>query len=250
MAESEPPTDNLVSWKPIGVWATAGLGFVVFLAYLLLSTIATIPFVIDSSGEIASAESLETLERNPYWVVASTLVSALGGTLLILLIVALRKGVSFAEYLAIHRPAAKEMFNWLGLAFATVVLLGVIGWLLNQPAVPEWWRDVYGASTNLPFLVLAIVIAAPLFEESLFRGFLFTGWSDSKLGVTGTILLTTILWTVIHTQYGAFDLAQVFVIGILLGIARHRSRTLVVPFLMHAFVNALACLQVAYILGV
>ena len=249
MTETEAPKESTARWKPWGFWATAGLSLIVIVVYLLLSTLSLIPFALDIGAENITVETLEAMGSNPDVVIASTFVSATGGTLLILLIVALRKGVSWKEYLAIRRPGAKELLVWLGITLATMVVLEAIGLLLDRPAVPEWVADVYGASTMIPLLVLAIVFVAPLFEESFFRGFLFTGWSESKLGATGTIVLTALLFTVLHSQYDAYDLGQVFLLGVLLGIARHRSGSLVIPVVMHAFWNGLATIQVAYVLG-
>lgn len=249
MTESDTSSPEAASWKPWGFWATAGLGLAIFLTWLVLSTLALIPFTLDIGTANLTDETIEGLERNPDVVVASTLVSATGGTLLILLIVALRKGVSWKEYLAIRRPGAIELLMWLGISLATMVVLEAVGMLLDRPSVPEWVVDVYGASTNVPLLVLAIVFVGPLFEESLFRGFLFTGWSESKLGATGTIVLTALLFTVLHLQYDVYDLGQIFVLGVLLGIARYRSGSFVVPLVMHMFWNALAIIQVAYVLA-
>ena len=249
MTESEPSIEQQVSWKPWGFWATLGIGLVVFAVYVVLSTLALLPFTLDIGAENITPETLEGMERDPDVVVTSTLVAAGGGTLLILLIAALRKGASWREYLSIHRPDAKELMVWLGITFAAMMVLEAIGMLLDRPEVPEWVAAVYGASTNVPLLVIAIVFVGPLFEESFFRGFLFSEWSESKLGATGTIVLTALLFTLLHLQYDVYDLGQIFVFGILLGIARHRSGSLVVPFVLHAFWNALATIQVAYLLG-
>ena len=248
MTETEASKESATSWKPWGFWATAGLGLAIFLAYAVLSTLALIPFTLDIGAENITPETLEGMQSNPDVVVASTLVSAVGGTLLILLIAALRKGTSWREYLAVRRPGAKELLVWLGIVVGTVIVLEVIALLFDQP-VPEWWVEVYQASENIPLLVLAIVVAAPLFEESFFRGFLFAGWSQSKLGATGTILLTSVLFTIVHSQYDAFHLGQVFVLGALLGVARYRTGSLVITISMHAFINVIAFLQVAYLIG-
>ncbi len=252
MTETEPPSEGPERWQPWGAWATAGIGLAVIVVYLVLSVLAASSialFDFDASGVTPAADPLGTVSSDLNIVIISSLVSAVIGTLLILLITSRRKGVSWSEYLAIRRPPTKELLVWLGITVAVVVLLGIIGMLLNRPPIQEFWVEVYSSSSKLPLLVLA-VIAAPLFEESLFRGFLFRGWSQSKLGSTGTILLTAALFTVLHVEDNAFDFGQIFVLGIVLGIARHRSGTLVVPVAMHALNNVLAFLQTAYILGV
>ncbi len=251
MTESEPSSDQQVSWRPWGFWATSGLGLLVVVVYVLLGllvAIALVSLALDTDVN-QGADAFDLINSNPNFVIGGTLVSAVIGTLLILMIAGRRRGASWTEYLAMHRPTTKELLVWLGIAVAVVILLGVIGVLLDRPPVPEFWVKVYGMTSILPLLALAIV-AAPVFEESLFRGFLFTGWSQSELGATGTIVLTAALFTILHGQYDAYDLSQVFVLGLLLGIARYRTGSLVVPVAMHVLTNALAFLQMAFILGV
>ncbi|HDN26885.1 MAG TPA: CPBP family intramembrane metalloprotease [Thioploca sp.] len=95
----------------------------------------------------------------------------------------------------------------------------------------------------------AIVVAAPLFEEIFFRGFLFAGFQSSRLGNTGAILLTSLAWTVIHLQYEIYELSIVFVLGIILGIARLMSQSLYVPIAIHAFANLLATIELVIYVG-
>ena len=249
MTTSDPIDQDKTSWQPWGFWATAGLGLAVLVVNLVLTGITVIPLTIAFEGESAATSTLDTLSTNSDVIVVSTLISAVISTLLILFIGGRRKGASWQQYLAFHQPAVKEMLIWLGITVATVVFLGLLGLLFDRPAVHEMWAELYKTSSIVPLLVLA-VIAAPLFEESLFRGLLFAGWSQSKLGAIGTILFTAVLFTALHAQYDIFDLGQVLVLGILLGIARHRSGSLVVPIAMHALTNALAVAQMAYILGV
>lgn len=253
MTETEPRQVREASWRPWGFWATSGLGLVVMLAYFVVSMLAVSGYVLlslDTSAVDQATAALEEIGSDPNVLVVTSLASAVVGTLLVLLIAARRKGTSCTEYLAAHRPAIEQLFVWLAFTVLTVAVLGMIGFLLDRPPVQELWADIYKSSSILPLLLLAI-IAAPLFEESLFRGFLFRGWVQSKLGVVGTILLTSALFTALHAQqYDAFDLGQVLALGLLLGIARHRSGSLVVPVAMHALANGLALLHMAYILGV
>jgi membrane protease YdiL (CAAX protease family) len=74
-----------------------------------------------------------------------------------------------------------------------------------------------------PLLWFAIIVMAPLFEESLFRGFLIAGMQRSRIGA---ILITAALWSLIHLQYEAFYLVYIFIGGILLGIARVKTGSL------------------------
>jgi len=90
---------------------------------------------------------------------------------------------------------------------------------------------------------------APIFEELSFRGFLFEGLRRSWLGDSGTILVTSLVWAVIHTQYQLVYVLQIFALGLLLGAARLRTGSIVTPIAMHALFSAIAIVQVVEELG-
>jgi uncharacterized protein len=100
----------------------------------------------------------------------------------------------------------------------------------------------------IALLLIAAVIAAPVGEEIMFRGFLFRGWSASRLGGTGTILLTSAIWASIHVQYDWFGIMQVFCLGLLFGWVRWRSGSTLLTMLMHATVNLSAAIETAVLI--
>jgi len=65
------------------------------------------------------------------------------------------------------------------------------------------------------------------------------------LGVVGAILITALIWTVIHGQYDWYVRSNIFVIGVLFGIARYKSGSILPPLGMHMLMNALALVEVA-----
>lgn len=86
---------------------------------------------------------------------------------------------------------------------------------------------------------LLIGVGAGLGEETLFRGAL-----QPRLG----IMLTSLLWAVIHVQYGpSVLLVNIFVLSIALGILRRRVNT-TATFLAHAGFNFLTVV-LAYFFG-
>ncbi|MCY4058931.1 MAG: CPBP family intramembrane metalloprotease [Gammaproteobacteria bacterium] len=229
-------------WAPWGLWATAGLGLAVLLAFVVLQAIPAVPFMAENP------EAIEDLQTDAGYVATATLVSSLGCTLIILALVAIRKGATPSGYLALRWPGWRPLLTWVFVAALVVAALDVITHLLGREVVAEWWMALYATVKEPLFIGFATVVAAPLFEEAFFRGFLFSGLSRSKLGAAGTIIVTAALWTVIHLQYGAYEVGQIFVLGLLLGVARHRTNSLVVPFTIHAAINLAANIQVAYLI--
>jgi CAAX protease family protein len=90
-----------------------------------------------------------------------------------------------------------------------------------------------------------LIIAAPLFEEAFFRGFLLKGLESSFMGPIGAVVVTAGLWALIHVQYDAFGMATIFCLGLLLGTARVFTGSLLVPLGLHAFTNLGATIEAA-----
>src|ERR1043166_9405781 len=102
------------------------------------------------------------------------------------------------------------MLKWIGLLAGLIVLSDSITILLGRPIVPSFMSAIY-ATANPPWMLwVALIIAAPLFEEVLFRGFLFTGFESSFMGPIGTVIVTAGLWAIIHVQYDAYGIATIF----------------------------------------
>jgi hypothetical protein len=72
---------------------------------------------------------------------------------------------------------------------------------------------------------------------------MFRGMSESRLGVAGTIVLTSFLWAMLHLQYDWYGIVSVFVIGLLLGWVRHRTGSLYAPIVLHALSNLVATVE-------
>ena len=95
-------------------------------------------------------------------------------------------------------------------------------------------------------LWLTLVVAAPVLEEFMFRGFLFAGLVRSPLGVAGTALATSLIWAMLHVQYDATIITMIFVVGLLLTAARQVTGSIIPCLAMHAAMNAAAIVEVHY----
>jgi membrane protease YdiL (CAAX protease family) len=93
------------------------------------------------------------------------------------------------------------------------------------------------------YLMLSVImIGAPLSEELLFRGFLFSGLAKSRLGLAGTAVLTTLLWTGLHAGYSAFGLIEVLGIGLYFSWLLIRTGSVWVTIFCHAVYNSIVAL--------
>ncbi len=152
----------------------------------------------------------------------------------------LKKGWGGFEYLALQKVKIFPLVGWSVAMFFFVVLLGLISPFLGIDETPDSMLQLAATSEYPIFLILGVVVGAPLTEEFIFRGLLFRGWQSSKLQLTGTLIVTSAIWAVIHVQYEPALIAVIFVMGIFLGLARYFTGNLWVPIAMHAVNNGLA----------
>ncbi len=134
-----------------------------------------------------------------------------------------------------------------GAAVAILVpLLDLATYALGRDVVPPFIIDAYRAARTagaLPVLIIAVAIAAPLWEELLFRGFLFR--SFAARGPYGAVVFTSLIWAAMHVQYDWFGIMQVFVIGLALGWLRLRSGSSLLTIPLHMAANLIALAETA-----
>jgi CAAX protease family protein len=240
--EDEPivkPPPAATRW---GFWATLGFSVIIITLYSIAQGI-TIELMVDTQTgvgpEINQEELIESVISNGFYLSVGVIVSAWIGVLVIAAIVLLRKGISLKEYLAIKKMPFKVYASWL--LFSLIFLFAWQGLsLVWEPPNTDWMAKAYQTAEYLPLFWFALVVAAPLIEELFFRGFLFEGLRDSWMGSTGAVLVTSLAWAAIHMQYEMFQMVIIGTLGILLGIAKVKTRSLYIPIAMHSFNNLIA----------
>jgi len=80
------------------------------------------------------------------------------------------------------------------------------------------------------------IVAAPLFEEYIFRGLIFGGLRRSR-GFLFSAAASAAIFAVVHPTA---SVAPVFVLGLLAAFAYERSGSLAAPVIVHAAYNAAA----------
>jgi membrane protease YdiL (CAAX protease family) len=221
---------------------------VIFAAFLALQTI-TVLAIIDFQKRQLSAAEIEQLFRsageNGTLLAIATFVTTIICCGLIVGIIKLKKGSVLAEYLCVKSVSLGTMLKWTALLGGLIALSDLITNALGRPIVPEFMSTVYATARPVWIIWLALVVAAPLFEETFFRGFVFKGFESGFMGPIGAVLATTGLWAAIHIQYDAYGIATVFCLGLLLGTARAMTGSLLVPLGLHATANLVATIETA-----
>jgi uncharacterized protein len=234
-------------WK---FWGTALWGLFIFGGMFVGQAAVIGYFVLRQPGPIDMAQAIRVVGGG--LTISLSVIMGLPAVLLAAWIAThfLRK--PFADYLALRWTSWQ---NFLIGAVGLAVLVG--GWdllsrLLGREVTPGFMGDVLKsaqASGALWLLVIAFCVAAPMSEEILARGFLYRGWSESRLGVLGVIILSSLAWTSLHLQYDWFFFGEVFSIGLLLGYLRYRFYSTWLTIFLHGLNNSAAVTQSIWLAG-
>jgi membrane protease YdiL (CAAX protease family) len=225
------------------------VGAAIAIVFVVLQTVVLftgVEFDVNA-GEAQVDEQIAALAQDGYFLSLATFATTLVGCVIIAGVVKLKKGSRLREYLALRTVRLRTMLTWIGLTLCLIVLTDVLSTLVGRPIVPDVMLNFYETATPMWMLWVALIIGAPLFEETFFRGFLFKGLESSVVGLAGAVLVTAALWALIHVQYEAYEVSIIFLGGVLLGAARSRTGSLLVPLAMHAVVNLVATIEMAIV---
>ncbi len=229
-------------------WATVVFGISIIAVYVVtgLFTGLFIGILLNSiKPGINEQEIGNILTRNAGFIIAvSTYATTAIGLSMIAIFIKLKNKLSLFEYLGLNPIRLKTV---LILILMTSGLLAISIWVGEISNIKQAGFDeqVYVTSFWPPLLWLALVVCAPLFEEIFFRGFIFEGLCRSRMGITGTIIVTSLAWASLHVQYGMYEIGTIFILGIILGIAKQRTGSLWAPITIHACWNLAAIIQLA-----
>ena len=230
----------------IPLWQTIVFTLLTLVVFLFAQTSALQHYTdsqIANFPEMERAELLKIMTTDATAVSLISIIGAIAATVFLLLIIHLRS-LSIKQYLSLHWYTKRDLINWQLVMIGFIALTSFFAYVISHET-SDFMKRLWESCDNVVLLMIAVVIAAPIFEECLFRGFLFSGLQQSHLGTGAAIVFSAAAWAVIHTQYGTFDLITVFVFGIILAVARIASRSLLLPITLHSTFNFFAVLEMA-----
>ena len=252
----QQPYEETNTPKHWGFWGTIGFGFLVFTVFGILQSSILIAYGIFREGidlkerNLNESELKNIIEKFAYdgdLISLAEIPSALVGIGLIILFASMKKPFTVRNYLQFHLPESpiKTILKWIGIMVLVFIVMEGANILLERET-PEFMSKVYDSTNNKFMLWIAVAVAAPFFEEFLFRGFLLEGLRYTRIGVVGAILVTSASWAIIHMQYGWFEIISIFFIGIIFAIAQLKTKSLFVPIAMHMFMNLTASIMMEF----
>ena len=140
--------------------------------------------------------------------------------------------------------------SWFGLVTPRLVpTLGFmavyLAWMLGTDLLTHWrgpwdfrpWQEAPLLASALR--IIAVCFFGPLVEELIFRGAAFS-WLSERVNIALTIAATALGWSLLHYSYSWWVIAIIFVDGLILGLARWRTRSVLAPAAMHMLYNLYA----------
>lgn len=116
-------------------------------------------------------------------------------------------------------------------------------------AVKEAMFDIANEPWLFALVFPSIAIGAPLAEELIFRGQLFSALSRTRLGVSGATLATSLMWAMLHVTEPWLSIGLIFIMGLIFGWLMWRFGSLWVTIAAHGVWNGFYALLIFFNLG-
>ena len=233
---------------PWGFWATLGWALLALAFSLLVSVVASLGLVRWDK----SLSDYQFLFRNGDPAASSVLILGYLAVILALVFAARLAGWSASDYLALVRPRGRYVL-FFGLFCVLlpplITFAHALQFDVSQLFNPHGF-DRARAANGLAVHAIEVALAAPMMEEILFRGFLYRGLSESRIGVVGTIILTSVTWALMHVGHGSAGMIDIALHGVLWGWLRWYTGSTIATIAVHVANNALiSALIVANLYG-
>ena len=93
-------------------------------------------------------------------------------------------------------------------------------------------------------MIVLAVIMAPIFEEIVFRGIIQKGLINKGMNPATAIIISSVVFGLVHGNPWQF--VGAVLLGCVLGLVYHKTKSLLLPILLHAFNNLCSSLLIFY----
>lgn len=230
--------------SPWPTWAAILVAILVFVAAQLVAAAAYYQLVFDAMEMAGGPASQAQVPSGGMSRAASApvmLLLLIAQIVIVVLMLLVSRWGGPARVLKLVQPDG----GWRAFVYALLVMIPVVAvfnalaYLIDPHNLNMDFRQFHSIALSEDWLVttLAIGIGAPLSEELLFRGFVLSALSATRLGYWIAAAIVTLAWTMLHWGYSPVGLAEVFVIGIYFSWLLWRTGSLWVPLACHAIYN-------------
>jgi uncharacterized protein len=205
------------------VWVALGAISLYFVTQMLVGVVLIIAVALSGGTALSDPVALMSLARNGLLNGVVVLISALLSLPIIYLVTVKTGRRPFSELVRWRPPLHIPAWTGVLIALAAGILLDALTLALQKPLVAPTVSDLFrGNLSGTLALALAVVVAAPLMEEILFRGLLYTSLA-ARLGAPAGIAITALSFGAIHVcTYGTdwYSVLQTLIMGLMLTVLR------------------------------
>lgn len=109
----------------------------------------------------------------------------------------------------------------------------------------DFFTQLMGQLTNNPVvMIITAVIMAPIFEEIIFRGIIQKGLVNKGVKPWKAILFAAIIFGLVHGNPWQF--VGAVLLGCVLGLVYEKTKSLLLPMLLHGFNNLCSSILIFY----
>lgn len=224
----------------INVFLSAGL-LLVFFVSQIVGIVLFAPYFLPNAENLSTDAQLQLASQHGM-VISFTAILSFFMVFFTILILAKLQKMPLKTILPIKKS---KLSLWIIFSIILVFLNTIfyqISLLLERE--PMLFMDSLAQTANpLWVLILAVVLIIPIYEELIFRGFMWSALVNSKLGIVGASLITSGVFAWVHFQYGVVELMMIFALALLFGMARLYSGSLKLPIFLHITNNSMAMWQ-------
>ncbi len=181
--------------------------------------------------------ALQVLAAAAVYVIAAT-VDLLAGLVLFGLLASVwppRVGYAPMAWRGVLLVYPPFFIAWLGIALGYLHIMHAVGFPVAPQPELQGLADGGSSTDGFAVRLIVIVVIAPIWEEILFRGYLFAGFA-AYLPKVWTHLLTATVFGLVHGLEYAFPVG---VLSLLFGYLRARHDALLPAMLAHALHNGI-----------
>lgn len=177
-------------------------------------------------------------------IISCALITALSVLILRL------KSADVRQYLALKPFSLAVGMGLLGVLILFMIGSQVLTYVLDKSPL-VFVDPLYQSVSSVWLLVFAMVIVAPIYEELVFRGILWSAIAEQfsapsyseQRGALVASIITSLIFAVIHLQYGIYEISTIVVLALIFCYARLKSGSLILPILLHILNNGTAMWQ-------
>lgn len=243
-AESDTLDPNDPSW---GIPAAVGLWLLSIFAIMIVPAVFLLPYVATrTGGTISNDELIQIATKDPTGIFLQILgiVPAHLITLAAAWIVITRmRKDSFTEALG-WKSGSVRWWHYIAIVLGFFMMIVVVGQYFPM-VEDELSRIASSSQAALIAIAVMAVVTAPITEEIIYRGALYSAF-QRRIGPFFSIIVVTLLFTSVHIKQYAENPAKVILIAALslvLTLLRASSGNLLPAIILHTLFNSISAIQ-------